>query len=49
VSKVSLVGDVIDAKPTDVENGEFSGKWQFDVLVDVLAKRLQVTQFVSNL
>jgi hypothetical protein len=26
VSKVSLVGDVIDAKPTDVENGEFSGK-----------------------
>ncbi len=49
VSEVPLVGGVVDAEPADVEDGELARKRELDVLVDVLANRLQVAQLVRNL
>ncbi len=49
MSEVPLVGGVVDAEPADVEDGELARKRELDVLVDVLANRLQVAQLVRNL
>jgi len=49
VTEVPLVGDVVDAEPANVEDGQLARKRELDVLVDVLAKRLEVAKFVSNL
>ena len=49
MTKIPLVGDVIDAEPSDVEDGQLARKRKLHVLVDVLPKRLEVAELVRDL
>ena len=49
MTEVSLVGDVIDAEPANVEDGQLARERKLDVLIDVLAQRLEVAEFICDL
>ena len=49
MTEVSLVGDVVDAEPANVEDGQLARERKLDVLIDVLAQRLEVAEFIRDL
>ena len=49
VTHISLIRDVVNAEPPNVEDGTLARKGKFNIFIDVFTKRFQITKFVGDL